>query len=192
MLTFNDLKNYDLKNVDVNKLSKSIVQRKDVLACLGIIAVAFIVLFNMMSSYRSKIGTLNTKIKTMEKKSKVLDECTNAKKELESLVSSLPKGLSKSDEIVAKINNYAIARNILVQSFSPSGNMEGEFYTQTTIQISLLAPSYSELGNFIQEIEHSPYNIRVDRWMGENIQNSNEQIKAEIDVSSIAFKNENK
>lgn len=202
MITLKDLKEYDIKNVDIGKFLKTIQQRKDILAGIVLVAITLMTANDILSKERVKTRDLSQKISLLEKKIKAIDSYKKAKGQLTALVKSLPQGLPEADNIIQKVNSLAIDHDLQISSFAPSNRIENDFYNQVNLKLTVSSNDYKNLVLFIKDIEQSPYNLRVELWSAKierkqkrtvNTTNQREalpSISAELELSSIYFPDE--
>ena len=99
---------------------------------------------------------------------------------------SLPKGDFNLDNIIDKINELAVLRNVKITALNPLSERVFDFYRSLGIALNVSALNYTDMGNFINDIEKSDYILRVDSWSTSGV--SPEQITVQMEVASIRVK----
>ncbi len=201
MLSLKDLKEFDVKNIDVAKLLKGIQQRTDVLINVALILGTLFFIGNIYSRRQAKVRDLTVKITALEGKIKAISDYEKSKDELSRSIDSLPKGIAESDAMVNKINEFAITHNIQILSFVPADSKATDLYSKRNLRMTIATSRYENLGLFVKDIENSGYNLRVERWSAslqgialsrqremQGDEPPTQQINAEIEIAAIDFK----
>ena len=204
MVDIKELKDYDIKNIDVSGLIKNLRQRPDIVLNFCIIFLTAITIVKIYGNQQSKEKDLSQKVVVLEEKVKAISKYESAKNELERFMEALPQGLPQTTSMVDKINSMAIDHNIQILSFVPLGKVDHPLYIRSNARVTIAAMRYEDLGFFINEIETSPYNLRIERCstssgpkdqyrrpssnvlqLGDTV---DRQINAEIEIAFIDFK----
>ncbi len=196
MLTLKDLSSYDIKNVDVKKISQTLFRRKDYLSNLAVVCATIFAIVQLANHQKLKNESVKQEITVLEQKVKAISEFETAKAEAEKFTASLPQGMLETNSIVDKINNLALARNIQILSYDPAKRSSADLYIKTDITLTFVAENFGDLGRFIADVENSEYNFRVERWAGNTnlrIQGRTKplmpgEFNVEMTISCIYFK----
>ncbi len=165
-MNLNDLKNFDVKNINVEFLKENFVRKPENAVKALLILVSFLFMFNIFSAKQKEARELKTKITEMEDKMESINNYQKDLKELNHYIESLSAGIPDY-EIIDKLSDFAEKRNIHILSFSPAKSENEKFYRRTMIDLNISAGSYKDLALFIYDIESSPFNLRVDQWTGQ-------------------------
>lgn len=198
MLSLSDLKNYDVKNIDATKLLRNLQSRRDILINLVVLVATLFAIAKIYENRTIAARTLNTQIKALEEKVKAIVAYEDSKAKLDQFIATLPTGLGGPSEIVEKINSLAIMHNIQIFSLAPSTTTAADTYSKIIFRLSVAAPKYEDLGQFVADIENGKHNLRVDRWtasINEPLsrerrpeEQSAKQITAEMEIAAYTFK----
>lgn len=192
MINLKDLSEYDIKNIDIGKLTKNLQHRKDILAGFVVIFIFIFFLNKIHSEHKQKISTLRTQAAALEEKIKVISQYEKARETLKTLLLSYPSGLSSMNDIVTTLNDLATRRNIQISAFSPLGQKNFDLYTTTNIALTVSASKYEDLGAFIYDIENSKDNLRIENWsissFSQKSDASNQKINVALEVASVNIK----
>ena len=164
MITIKDLSEYDIKSLDVNRVFKSLLQRRDILANLFIIAITVFLSFKMYGNFKAQTAALQADTGSMIERFQVISEYEATQKSLKKFVALAPKAPTEVNTIIEEISEIASQHNVQIVSFSPNKAQDYDFYTSLNIRLSISANSYQSIGLFIRDIEKSPYNLRVENW----------------------------
>ncbi len=198
MISLKDLNNYDIQNIDVNKLLKSSLNRKDILLNAAIIFVAAICILKILDSRNATYQSITNDIATLDKKISAIADFEKAKTKLNLSLNGLPEGLNAMNMIIETTNAMAIDNEVQISSVDPLGQESTDFYTKTTLRLKANSEHYEALGNFLKEIEDSNDNMRLEscqitagtgdirrREMQDDLP---KVINAEFIIASIQFK----
>ena len=191
MLTYKDLKEYDIKNIDVKKLLGSLTQRQDYLIDAALIVVAIFFGIKIMADQKGKAAHLTQQVSVLEQKTAAISEFEAAKSSVENYVATLPQGLLETNTIIERLNSLALARQVQILSYEPDNRQATDMYIKTKFKLTLFAKEYKDIGLFIQDVENSEHNFRIEQWSvsrDERELKSDEGIRVFTVVSSIYFK----
>lgn len=197
MLTLKDLSEYDIKNVDVGKLIKDLMNRKDILVNIAVILVTLFLFKKVVGVQNKTIIQLKSQTANIKEKMDALADYEAIKKQADNYIDKLPQGIGRVDNIVEKVNELAVSRGIKILSFTPSGKNKDDFYEITRVKLSIEAPRYEDAAYFVSDIEKSDLNLRVENWsisLGQrrrrgrrSIQSGEETIGFSMEIASIKF-----
>lgn len=194
----------DLKKINYEELWQNIRSRPENLLS-GVLVLAAVIFglyhfFNQQAQGRASM----LKNRLLGDKIKIVDAYHQAKTELDDFMKNLPLGLTEA-ELIRRITDFAIARNIRIESFAPTRKEQDKIYTLTSITLEVSSKEYSNLWLFINDIEKSPDTMRLDSWAGGTMEDGLNMrrkqktsapdeipdIRVSMEVSSVNFKNEN-
>ena len=161
----NEIKVEDLKNVDYKALLENLKNQPDRIVLSVVIAATAIFLLFYFSKRPKKIQQLNIEIHTLEEKTKAIDSYEARKKEIKTFMDTIPKTITV-DSLRKLLNDLAIKNNIYIDSFSQAQREDEDLYETISFQINISANEYRDVVRFVQDLESSPYGIRVDSWKG--------------------------
>ena len=160
-----DLKNIDIKKIDIAKMRSDLLKRQDILInCIAGFLTVFI-MFKIFSGQQGQARNLKIQGSQMEKNIAVIAKYNQALKELNALVESLPAGIPES-ALIDKVTDFAEKSNIHIVTFSPTETEENGFYKNSRVSLQISADHYKDFVHFIHDIESSSLNLRVDKWSG--------------------------
>ena len=160
-----DLKNIDLKKIDIAKIRSDILKRQDMAINYAAVFLTIFIMFKIFSGQQEQVQNLKIQITQMEKKITAIAKHDKALKELNALVDSLPAGIPES-ALIDKVTDFAEKSNIHIVTFSPTETEENGFYKQSRVSLQISADYYKDFLRFIRDIENSSLNLRVDKWSG--------------------------
>ncbi len=200
MLTFQDLKEYDIKDIDINKIINQLKMRKDILANIVIILAVLFMAMKISGYIQKEKETLIQEINELSQKEKAVKKMNATEKDLNSIRTSLPQGPETVDDLIGKINQLATANNIQISDYTPQRSRETEFFYPIQMQLVVRADSYEQIGYFIYDLENANINLRVDNFeMGSSSTRRSsyfsftdppgeDKITANINIVAINFK----
>ena len=191
----------DLKSVDYRKLWGRLCAHPQHFMTAGLILVTVVTGVYVFLQRRADLNEVLQKIKVLEKKVVAFDEYQQTKSEFEQLLADLPPGYD-DNELSKQMTNMAIAAGVRIESFTPINMVDLDSYRQAGIRMDVSAEKYTDIWQFIYDIETSAYALRVDSWTGTtsddpmaaarrrlNISdNSPRMIRASMEISSLVFK----
>ena len=103
--------------------------------------------------------------------------------------------------VIDKVTDFAARREVQIVSVAPSERDSKKFYDKVVVTLNIVVKGYKKLCLFINDIENSPYALRLEKWSGfleestkstQTLEDTEdvETIRAQITVASIIFKNE--
>ncbi|HOW36246.1 MAG TPA: type 4a pilus biogenesis protein PilO [Candidatus Omnitrophota bacterium] len=194
MITLKDLSEYDVKNLDIKKIVQNIRQSRELMINIVIVFTTFFLAIQIIDKSSKEISSLKIKVADLEKMSKAITEYKNADEALTLFLNASPKGLTETEAIINKINNYAIKHDIQILSFTPAQQENRENLKKTGVTFDFKANRYEDIGLFIYDIENADYNFRIEQWSASSAPPTNlredEQAKAmkatDKDINPIA------
>lgn len=191
MITLKDLSEYDVKNLDIRKIVQNIRQSRELMINIVIVFTVFFLAIHTIDRNSKAINSLKTKAADLEKKSKAIAEYKNAEEALTLFLDASPKGLTETEDIINKINNFAINHDIQILSFTPSQQDNRENFKKTGVTLDFRAKRYEDIGRFIYDIENADYNFRIEQWTASSAQQVNPGETGEINPTGKSEKNIN-
>lgn len=199
-MNLRDLKNVNIKKIEIAKIRAYLLKRQDILMNLTAVLLTVFMMFKIFSSQQEQAQNLKIQVNQMEKKIAVIAKYDRASQELNAFVESLPIGIPES-ALIDKMTDFAEKSNIHIVTFSPMQTEENEFYQHNRVALQISANQYKDFLRFIQDIESSSLNLRVDQWSGQleshaSVQSSMAKDKKSpqegsqkvlLDISSIYF-----
>ena len=160
-----DLKNIDIKKINIAKIRSNLLKRQDILINYVAIFLTVFIMLKIFSSQQEQVQNLKNQASKMEKKIVAIAKYDQALKELNVFVESLPTGIPES-LLIDKITDLAEKSNIHIVTFSPMEMEENELYKHIHVSLQVSADHYKDFIRFIHDIESSSLNLRVDKWSG--------------------------
>jgi len=191
----------DIQKLDYQGFLKDLSKRPDMAISILAPILAIFIRFNMFSKSQTGRKSLTADLIKMDEKIKIVDEYTNAQKELEQFFTTLPPKIAEN-EFVDKLTDFAVKRDVQIESFSPAKNQSDPIYDATTISLNVNTKTYENMWLFIHDIENSGFSIRINSWagtMGPKAQNGSRRniapvnpaalgINVRLEIASVSFK----
>lgn len=191
----------DLKElIDLSELKEKLLEHKEILIAIVIVGISFVVCLSLFKGRQLEIRRLREDITLIEKKIPLAKAYKENQAQLNQFKKDFPPALA-ANKLVELLNNMAAQHKINILSFSPAQDRSDTLYNQTSIQIQVSAENYTQLVQFVTEIEQSSYAIRLDQWSGYLASaaegprrgqslgsNPEETISASIDISTLDLK----
>jgi len=153
----------DLQKIDYKKMVETLRKRNDILINLIIVLLSLILTVNIMSKSGKKIRSIKKEIGKLEKKITVINNLDAVKAELQEFSETIPEALGE-DDLATKLTDWAVARDINIVSVSPVKTKEEDLHNTSSIDLNIETDDYAKLWLFVNDIESSPYALRIDRW----------------------------
>lgn len=189
-----DVKNFDLKSIDLNRVKDFLAARQDLLINGAVILLTLVVSIYFIGSKRQAAQEMQAQITLLEKKVAAISQLNETQNQLRNYLNSLPPALS-ADQIIELVSNLAPEHSVQVTSFSPAQKEEKALYDKSMIRINLVSDKYENIGRFVLAIESSKKSLRIKRWAGrmETVragpqESSRQRIASEIEIESVNFK----
>ena len=163
LLTY--LQEYDIKNLDIVALQKNLINRKDILANIGVVFLAFIIASNINGKQKIQIRELSSEIAIQQEKTTNISQLKGIEAEFNSFASSFTEGIVNANQVIDRLDGLALARDVQILSFTPQQMPGTDFYDILSISLEISASRYSDIGFFIYDIENSAYNFRIENWV---------------------------
>jgi len=200
----NEIDIKDLQKLDYKKLLKDAQKRPDVI--VSIVAVLATVIFsvNYFRKQHGEIRTTSLEIMALEEKITAIEEYQQTDQELKDFLRGIPENITEED-LINQITDFAQARNVRIESFSPGRKQTEDLYELTSIVLSITVNEYRDLWLFTHDVEASPHALRIDslnvkaneqpRSRGRNAPApkgpKGSTLSATMEIAAIALKKEN-
>lgn len=155
----------DLKKVDYKKLLQDIQKKPELAVGLLIGVAAVAVCLHLFSRAGVEGQSLRAEIKKIEEKIKAIADYNSTQEEFNQFLANLPEKITENT-LIEKLTDFAAARNIQIESFSPAKSQSDAFYDLTGVVIDITAKEYKDVWLFVHDVENSKYAIRIDTWAG--------------------------
>lgn len=193
MLSLKTLREYDIKDLDLGKAIKFFQERRDVAFNIAIFVAAIFVANLILGDYKTKQQALKNEIIQMKEKNQIVSEYKENQNHLEQYTNALPEGINQADDLISKINDFAVKHNLQITSFTPRGKESLPLYDKIGMTLNFTTTDYRDAALFVSDIENSNLNLRAERWqasIARSPQNNApaQPIDVEIDISAIKLK----
>ncbi len=187
----------DLKNINYQKYLKDLRKKPGVLINLGLIAFALIFSGYTFKKSQHSVKSTRTEISNLENKLKTMETYNETQKTLKDFLDNLPPRITE-DDLINLLTDFAQERNIQIESFSPAKRQSSQYYDLSSMILQTRVENYKDLWLFINDIEESPYALRIENWSGsftgggrqQGQTSANETIQIVLEIAAINFKNE--
>ena len=161
------LDKFDIKNIksllEVGSIQDFILRRQVLLSKGLIIIITLVVVLLSLSVTRKQARNLQTQITDLQKKIEAISKQKDVLKEAKDFVGAFPKAVP-SNKLINILTDLSVKRNIQIGSISPAKTVSKSLYDLTTIDLTVSANTYQDLGFFIYDVEHLPHAIRIEKW----------------------------
>lgn len=153
-----------------------LLKNKNLIVNLGIILLALFLAFKIYDAGNQQVNSLIQQKEDEAKKNAIIENIVG----LESRMDSYKKVLIKKDlsSVMAEISNLAKNNSIEIASVKPLNDENYTDYVKSSFLLTIKAPSYHALGDFISQIESFK-----DLYLVAELSINSDQPKQEEDVS---------
>ena len=167
-------------------LSGLVNKNKNKVFSLAVIILALIIAFNIYKGQAGRAYSLKAQISEESKKSGILAGIAKLQEQIDSYRKLFIK--KEASSLISDINNIAQEAGVNIISIKPSGEAVFPEYTKYIFNLSVIAPDYDKLAEFINKLEVYENVYIVDAL---DIQapsyNKNKELKADLRVSAVAM-----
>ncbi len=198
----------DLNKIDYGKVGEQFKKNPEQLLTALIIIGAIVFSAHFYINKRMELHRVTIQINELLKKKVAMTEYNDAKKSHDDLLNNLPQGLS-ADALANTLTTMAIHRGVRLESFSPAKKIDEPLYELTSINLVITSKEYDNIFLFIHDIESSQYNLRIEDFQSTVLDSfiskrrypqqpvgeakeENPEIRIQMEIASIIFKNETK
>ena len=198
----------DLNKIDYSKLGDTLKKNPEQLITVLIVIGTIVFSVHYYVKKKMELRRVTIQINELLNKKTAMDEYNNAKTSHDDLLNNLPQGLSE-DTLSNALTTMAIHRGVRLESFSPAKKMDEKLYELTSINLEISSKEYDNIFLFIHDIENSKYNLRIEALQGTILdtlasqrrrsqrqsrseEEETPEIRIQMEIASIIFKNENK
>ena len=170
-MNLSELKDLDLKNLDLDQIKENLLQRKDLLINIGLVVVTVILCLFIFNKNRSAAATVHAKFVNMQGKTDVIAKHQQSLDKVKAFKEQFPAALNEND-IVDLVTNSAVKNKVQILSYSPAQEASAGLYDRLTMQFIFTVTEYADMIRFIYDIERTPGALRVESWTG-TVENAN-------------------
>ncbi len=196
-MNIQDLMKLDLQKIDLNKLIKLLLDQKQLLVQLIVIAAFIMTLIGLAGLYQEQKTQTQQQTQEFNSKIEVIKEYENVLKQLKSAESVFPQEIDE-DQISSEVSDYATQTQVNILSFSSGARKSENLSDVISFQISVKAKTYKSFLAFLQAIESSPYALKVeacsivpirgDSTESAGADNDNQDMDVQMTISYITVK----
>jgi len=200
----NNINLKDLQNVDWKDLQDRAQNKPEIIINIVLILVTLAVVGFSYQKGSKTVSSLEKEIKELKEKSEAVRKSTLTTGRYNAFMSKTQKFIS-GDQLIEKLSEFAIRRNVQILTFSPANEKNNNFITLTNIKINVASEDYTNIILFMRDIETSPFLIRVGSWEANLITTQEHRsrrsrsskitapkaknfIEASVEIESIKFK----
>ena len=165
-MNISDLKDIDLKNIDLHGVLDSLRTRKEVFLRVVFIVGGIFGAFFAYSNRQSEEVRLHQQIPLLEEKTQAIDNFKKSELEKKNFLEDFPDTLGE-DELKDFAIELADKHHLKIKSISSVDTTSDNYFQRLNLQMSFTTEDFTELVLFIHEIESSGYAMRVDSWKGQ-------------------------
>ena len=181
---FNLEKLNELKDLDVDKLLKLVVEYQNVLIRIVLIIGSLLMAGNMFTDYSVKSKALSTQMSDAQQKIAAIKDRDAAVVNINNFKSSIPQNLTES-ELITLISQFAKSYNVTITSLTPGGSDNLGLYDLLDVAFDASSNSFKNILLFIRKIETSKFPLRIDSWSGQETESKNITFRIKIDAVLI-------
>ena len=164
-MNLSDLKELDLKNLDLDQIKDNLLERKDLLINIGLVVVTIVLCFLIFNKNRSAAVAMQAKFLNMQGKTDVIAKYQQSLDKVKGFKEQFPAAMNEND-IVELVTNSAVKNKVQILSYSPAQETNAGLYDRLTMQFIFTVTEYADMIQFIYDIEHMPNALRVESWNG--------------------------
>ena len=164
-MNLSDLKQLDLKDLDLAQIKDNLLERKDLLINIGLVVGTVALCFFIFNNNRNVAATAQAKVVEMLGKTDVIVQHHKSLDKIKKFKEQFPAPLNEND-IVDLVTNSAIKDKVQILTYSPAQETNSGIYSRLTMQYSFIAMDYANMIQFLYDIEHTPNALRVENWNG--------------------------
>jgi len=154
----------DLQNINYKSLAINIIEnRKDILANIILIVFTILYVISTNSESAKQLKNLISEHGIMQKKSEALVKLQHSENAIKRYIKKVPAAIP-GDRLIATLNDLAIKSTIHIITYSPGETAISSLSETTMLDITVSALEYSNLWEFMKNLENSEYAIRVNYW----------------------------
>lgn len=161
----------DLKKIDFTQVQDNIKNKPEILAIIVLIVLSLFATIYIYLDFTKKTKEYAQKTSTYKEQLESAEQNELIKKKYEKFMSEFPAKIVV-DDLIDIVSVFAINHNIKISSFSPAQEQVGDYSKIVTININFAAEKYTDLVNFMKDIEQAPYAIRIEAWQAKLESNS--------------------
>jgi len=178
----------DFKNIDFSGIKEKLLRRPDLLIIMGVILVTFIGTFQLYTNQKKRTASLQEEILVMQEKLEAVETLKEISKDHNKLLKDFPESVSEQ-KFTNLLSKFTFDNDVEIISFSPAKKKTYDLANLTKIDLNITSRNYKDTIRFINDIENSPYSIRIEHWSGKMPGGAeSETIVSKISISSIEIK----
>lgn len=183
-----------LANIDTKTLQDDLMKRKDIVLNIVLILSTFFGAQFLWSNTQRSITQMKKQTAELEEKSQTILNLEEEKQRSTNFLDKFPQGFSGFTAVIDRVSILADQTNVTIISFVPKAPQETDLLTTHQVEFSVTTSSYTNMIQFIQNIESSQENMRVNSWTvspeQQRAQDKQQKMIYKILISSIELKNE--
>lgn len=153
---------------------------------IGIIILALIIASNIYKQQGRQIETLKSKNDLEEKKNTVIESIGKKEKTISAYKNLLVKRDASS--VINTVGNIAKGSEVKIMSIKPGQEQRLADYVKMPFDLTVTAPDYHAIGNFISRLE-SYQDVYIVEAIGIRADAQSKGLTVNLTVSSVAFTN---
>jgi len=174
----------ELKKISLLKNTNNLIN-------IGLIILSLIIAKNIYTSQVKKIDALKADRGVELKKNALINDISGVEKRISSYKNVLPERDASS--IINSVTQIASSSQIKVISVKPEEGREYTAYNEISIKLSIVAPDYHKIGDFISRLENAPELYIINNFfirpLTQTLESSDaDRLSAELTVIAIIFK----
>ena len=159
-----DIKN--LKNLNISQIKDNIFGQPTIFINILLIGLTIFATIYIYKNNRLQSQKLTQELQEKQKKTALVGEYTGIEKEYTTVLNGFPEFIN-TDELINKLSQYAVEHNVQIVNYLRTDPKKDEFSEQAMINLNIAAEAYKDIILFVNDIEKSPYAVRIGRWSAE-------------------------
>jgi hypothetical protein len=181
----------ELRNINYLSLFKEYRKRPLIIINMAIIVGTIFLVLYFVNKNQAHTLSAKHEIPLLEEKIRNIQDYQRAQKELQQFLASTKTPLTE-DNLMSQLTDFAVKRNIQIESYAPAKDITNPLYRLTSISVSITAKDYQDLFLFIYDIEKKLPSTRILKIIAGMENNSRSRTIRPITSKSITEQGLNK
>ena len=140
---------------------QKIIENKSVFLVIVVVLIAVICGVILFGDYSTKVVNYKEQNKSKLEKIDLISAANKSTEALDGFAKNFPNSFS-GDELANKVEEYAIRHHINIVDMTSKDPQKLDMYATISIKTSFVVKDFKDLVAFFDEIENSPYSLKVE------------------------------
>lgn len=154
-----------IKNINWLQVKDSLTSKPHIIINTALIIGTIFLTIGTYTKYKRQTLSLKREIPALEFKLSTLKEKDQLQAKYDDFFKTLPQPIS-GDQLIDTVSDLAIKNNVQILSAPETQKNSNDFSELAVARLQISADNYTDIVNFIKEVETAPYLIRVASWSG--------------------------